>query len=456
MVCRIRQLACRWLLTAGLVLGGVWLLRIFTGRDLDVPRPTSEVTPRWQPREPPVAVDANRPSNAPPSEEDYVRRLAVSLTKSAKDDHEKVRSIFQWVAQNIRYEGRFREMSAEGVLKNRNAVCAGYAQLFERLCGEANIDVVTINGFARGDAGLALGVEADRSNHAWNAVRIDGKWHLLDVTWRSGSVDKGRLSSAECDSDWFLTPPEQFIHTHFPDEARWQLLDPPVTRKQFNEMPDAKPAFFRYGLKLLSHPQAIIQTADRVTVMVAVPEDVELAPALTKWKTLLDKSLTFAQRNGNRYEIHVVFPYAGVYGLVISAKPKKETTEYDTARVYRIEASSGAGDGAAFPVQLDVFAEKSALLYGPWEHCLAAGKSHRFSLSVPRADGVAVITGKTWNHLKLLGDKFEGDVVIGTGPVHVGVHFPGDEEEKYQVLLKYVGKHSPFGGTSPNITARRR
>ena len=27
------------------------------------------------------------------------------------------------------------------------------------------------------------------SDHAWNAVYLDGRWHLLDSTWGSGVVD---------------------------------------------------------------------------------------------------------------------------------------------------------------------------------------------------------------------------------------------------------------------------
>lgn len=27
------------------------------------------------------------------------------------------------------------------------------------------------------------------SDHTWNAVYLDGRWHLLDSTWGSGAVD---------------------------------------------------------------------------------------------------------------------------------------------------------------------------------------------------------------------------------------------------------------------------
>lgn len=51
-----------------------------------------------------------------------------------------------------------------------NAVCEGYAKLFQYLCYRTGINATQISGTANG-------------GHMWNAVRIEGDWYEMDVTW---------------------------------------------------------------------------------------------------------------------------------------------------------------------------------------------------------------------------------------------------------------------------------
>ena len=64
------------------------------------------------------------------------------------------------------------------------------------------------------------------SNHSWNAVLLDSVWQLLDVTWASGFVSYADEFVKYYDDYYFLTPPNQFILDHFPDELQWALPDP--------------------------------------------------------------------------------------------------------------------------------------------------------------------------------------------------------------------------------------
>jgi transglutaminase/protease-like cytokinesis protein 3 len=47
--------------------------------------------------------------------------------------------------------------------------------------------VEKLDGFAKG-FGYKIGEPLSTPNHAWNAVRIDGNWYLLDATWDAGVV----------------------------------------------------------------------------------------------------------------------------------------------------------------------------------------------------------------------------------------------------------------------------
>lgn len=53
----------------------------------------------------------------------------------------------------------------------------------------AGVQCVTVPGYSKGfgyQTGQSFSGEFD---HAWNAVYLEGRWHLLDSTWGSGLVD---------------------------------------------------------------------------------------------------------------------------------------------------------------------------------------------------------------------------------------------------------------------------
>lgn len=61
--------------------------------------------------------------------------------------------------------------TAYGALLNGKCVCAGYAAAFHLLAEKAGLESIVVTGNL--DGTLA---------HAWNKVKIDGKWQVLDVT----------------------------------------------------------------------------------------------------------------------------------------------------------------------------------------------------------------------------------------------------------------------------------
>lgn len=58
-----------------------------------------------------------------------------------------------------------------GAMCEKNAVCEGYAKLFQYLCYCVGINSTVVLGTSSGDP------------HMWNCVEIDSKWYMLDVTW---------------------------------------------------------------------------------------------------------------------------------------------------------------------------------------------------------------------------------------------------------------------------------
>jgi hypothetical protein len=190
---------------------------------------------------------------APAEAEKTVDSLAEYLVQPAKTEHDKARVIFRWIADRIAYnaEGFFAgkpgDNSPEAVLKNRVAVCQGYADLFGELAKRAGLEVVVISGVSKGRDGPRT-EKNEPVSHAWNAVKIEGRWQLLDSTWGAGGLN-GKEFKKRYNEYYFLTPSEQLVLTHFPTDSKWQLLDTLVSRQEFEKWRRINADIFGMGFK---------------------------------------------------------------------------------------------------------------------------------------------------------------------------------------------------------------
>lgn len=79
-----------------------------------------------------------------------------------------------------------------------------------------------MSGASKG-AGYFIGKKFDSkdySDHAWNAVKFDGNYYLVDATWGSGSSKDGKYEK-KLDNFYFFTDPDIFIESHFPKDKKW-------------------------------------------------------------------------------------------------------------------------------------------------------------------------------------------------------------------------------------------
>jgi transglutaminase/protease-like cytokinesis protein 3 len=183
--------------------------------------------------------------------------LADTLLSSFPSDSEKVRAIYFWIAENIAYDhdkiqntvqnqrgslpegmdqDQWEYKQVYNVVAKRKGVCADYTRLFQYLCEYYKIPCEYVTGYGYMGAGITkfLFLTGPESNHAWNAVMINKKWYLVDVTWASGnSLDNGKRTKGQRNDHYYLCPPEQFIKDHHPDDPRWQLLSQPLDPKEW-------------------------------------------------------------------------------------------------------------------------------------------------------------------------------------------------------------------------------
>ncbi|MGV8175387.1 MAG: transglutaminase domain-containing protein [Methanothrix sp.] len=372
---------------------------------------------------------------APKSAEQSVQSLAAYLIEPAKNDREKARAIFRWICENIDYDlesyftGRIGSTNSTDVLRSRSSVCSGYSDLFSSLAGEAGLEAVKIVGYGKGYSYSPGENFTGPYNHAWNAVKINGSWYLVDATWGAGYLGSGGYVRW-FDDHYFLTPPSQFIFDHLPDDERWQILDRPVSKEEYERRVYVESDFFNLGLEL-GQRNGSIDAGGEVNVSVYAPEDVVMMASLESKSGSLE-GMTFCQRDGERYDIWARFPEAGRYILKAFAKRKDDPGNYNSVLQYVINASSG--DDRGFPATFGRFGEVGAYLFSPMNGSLTAGESYHFKIRVPGASEVAVVCGNEWSRLEAEGELFEGNVTVTEGDAGIFANFGGG---KWEGMVKY-------------------
>ena len=207
--------------------------------------------------------------NCPAASERSIADIAYYINRSARTDLEKARAVYVWMTDNISYNdagynsGNYGDNSAENVLKTRVAVCAGFADLFTEIAVKTGIEAITITGYAKG-YGYSEGDSFDDSNHAWNAVKIDGAWKIYDATWGQGggSEDsRGRMKSTKkFDEQWFNVDPKHSVFTHLAEIPYENFLPQNISLAEFERLPDLQPKVFQYGLVTAEELLAQVKT----------------------------------------------------------------------------------------------------------------------------------------------------------------------------------------------------
>ena len=89
---------------------------------------------------------------------------------SGMSEYEIAKILHDRVANHVKYIDTPNSHNAYGALIEGNAVCEGYAELYQYLLYKMGIQSHIVTGDAGGP-------------HAWNLVKIDGQYYQTDVTW---------------------------------------------------------------------------------------------------------------------------------------------------------------------------------------------------------------------------------------------------------------------------------
>ena len=135
--------------------------------------------------------------------------ITVSL-KSGMTEYERELALHDLLAAKVSYvDDAPNAHNAYGALVEGRAVCEGYAEAFQYLLRRVGIQSFIITGESDDPkTGESVG-------HAWNAVRIDGSFYHVDLTWND---QEGFLYHS-----YFNLPNSEILRDHVIGEAGFPL-----------------------------------------------------------------------------------------------------------------------------------------------------------------------------------------------------------------------------------------
>lgn len=117
-------------------------------------------------------------------------KKAKELTKDMKTDVEKLKAIYNFVINNVKYDYNKANTvqagylpSIDATLESNSGICYDYSVLTAGMLRSIGIPTK-----------LIMGDNVDiRDYHAWNEVYINGKWQIIDTTYDSAYAEKNIL-----------------------------------------------------------------------------------------------------------------------------------------------------------------------------------------------------------------------------------------------------------------------
>ena len=152
-----------------------------------------------------------------------VNRIVQELNLKNVSDYEKVKLIHDYIINNASYDLTLQRSTAYDLLIEKTAVCEGYALAAYRLFLAAGLESRIITGVAGGGA------------HAWNIVKLDGKWYNIDITWDDPITNSGRQILRY---NYFLKSDKDFTdHERNPEYKTAEFLKAYPIAKNSYQMP---------------------------------------------------------------------------------------------------------------------------------------------------------------------------------------------------------------------------
>jgi len=248
--------------------------------------------------------------------------IAIDAFLATVDPHlseyEKVRLVYEYLILNTSYNLDAPDhQNIYSVFVNRESVCAGISRAAQLLLTRLGIFATYITGDA-----YVPGTSEAPVAHAWNLVRVNGKYYYLDVTWGIPFFQEDNALTIDIIYDYLLITGDLLFRTHtLGEEITTQGIILPATNSWTHTFFYLNNMFYDHNdraVLLEDMNNSILNQERRISFQFATPELFEemraiiieeLAPIaahnLMEWHGLMSTQYFFREReNLNKITIY--------------------------------------------------------------------------------------------------------------------------------------------------------
>jgi Transglutaminase-like superfamily len=175
-----------------------------------------------------------------------VAEIADAITSIFKNNEDKARAIFYWIANNIAIDPKAvkqqdeKNKLPEKVIELRKATPLGFSLLVQEMCSYAKIRCLSVDGFVKNHA-TEINEKIEDKNFSWNVVQLGQSpetWYYIDACRASGFLDpKLTVFTKQFTSQYFFADKKLFNLIYFPDNMAWQLGEADKSMKNYFSLP---------------------------------------------------------------------------------------------------------------------------------------------------------------------------------------------------------------------------
>ena len=385
------------------------------------------------------------------NEEDMCTAMVNEKKKYSLTQGESAYLVYKWLSENIDYDcyalnhGDI-DHTELGTYNKGKGVCSGFSMIFETMCLSLGLEVEYIVGYSKGNDFIP-GETPKQADHAWNSVKIDSSYYLVDTTWGAGGCNGDNYKKYFNDF-YFCPDPERFIRSHLPVEKKWQIVSDNINLEDFSNSLFLSSSFEKNGFKSIVPDYSIIKS-EGISKITINHDSLNTNYAILTDLNYINEEGTYIEQNNsyfyNKYEgkieISIITNYKGEYILKLFGGVSTLKTCPFLA-VYKIICTKDSELPIGFPTIYKLYAISDIELIEPLHTPLKKGNFVNFKVTTKSFKNLYVSVSKKL-YRKL--DKDEEGTFTANSVYIFGnqVKFCIFRDSSYKTILEYTTINDP-------------
>ena len=146
------------------------------------------------------------------------------------NEFEKAYTLFFWIFKNVSHgesPSKLKEDEYEKIYKEEK-LDISYSKMFTYILKNIGLNVFEIDGFTKNSSKYVYPGPILGCNSSWNILEVKGSYYIIfsSIYFSYNTLEKFA-------DFYFCAKPEHFIWSFLPKYPKWQLLEKPLTTKEF-------------------------------------------------------------------------------------------------------------------------------------------------------------------------------------------------------------------------------